>query len=460
MMPGARIQAAIELLQEIHGGTAPADRVAAAYFRNRRYIGGKDRRDVLDHAYGVLRRRAALDWWIAKSGTAVQNVERARVIAKLLLLDGWTADRTAGSFDGGQYRPEMLDVNEKRLVKALAGQVLNPPEQPSAARLEYPDWIEAQLQAVFGERLDAEMAATLDEAATDLRVNALKATREEAIKALADDGVEAMPTALSPLGLRVKGRPPLATLNSFKSGLIEVQDEGSQLVALLADARPGMRVVDFCAGAGGKTLALAAQMQNKGKLFACDVLQGRVDRAATRLNRAGVFNVERLGLSSERDPWVKRHAGGFDRVLVDAPCSGTGTWRRNPDARWRLKPGDIDELSTLQRRILESAARLVKPGGRMIYATCSLLPAENADHLAWIAENLPDFTLVPLAQVWHETIGSACPVPGETLSLTPARNHTDGFFTAVFQRRKSETAGDSEVAEDAGVTSDSAGAAA
>jgi 16S rRNA (cytosine967-C5)-methyltransferase len=214
------------------------------------------------------------------------------------------------------------------------------------------------------------------------------------------------------------------------------------LVALLADARPGMRVVDFCAGAGGKTLALAAQMQNKGKLFACDVLQGRVDRAATRLNRAGVFNVERLGLSSERDPWVKRHAGAFDRVLVDAPCSGTGTWRRNPDARWRLKPGDIDELSALQRRILESASRLVKPGGRLIYATCSLLPAENADHLAWIEQNLPDFTLVPLEQVWAETIGTPCPISGSTLSLTPARNGTDGFFTAVFQRRKVETVGE------------------
>ncbi|HVJ44190.1 MAG TPA: RsmB/NOP family class I SAM-dependent RNA methyltransferase [Dongiaceae bacterium] len=444
MMPGARIQAAIELLQEIHGGTAPADRAAAAYFRNRRYIGGKDRRDVLDHAYGVLRRRAALDWWIARavaqeSGVEIKDVERARVIAKLLLLDGWSADRLAGSFDGGQYRPAMLDNSERRLVKALAGQPLNPPEQPQAARLEYPGWIESQLREVFGERLDAEMAATLDEAATDLRVNALKATRAEAIKALAADGVEAVPTALSPLGLRVKGRPPLATLNSFKSGLIEVQDEGSQLVALLADARPGMRVVDFCAGAGGKTLALAAQMQNKGKLVACDVLQGRVDRAATRLNRAGVFNVERLGLSSERDPWVKRHAGGFDRVLVDAPCSGTGTWRRNPDARWRLKPGDIAELSALQRRIIDSAARLVKPGGRMIYATCSLLPAENADHLAWIAEHLPDFELVPLPQVWQEVMGAACPVPGDTLSLTPARNGTDGFFTAVFQRRKTAT---------------------
>lgn len=448
MTPGARIQAAIELLGEIHGGTAPADRAAAAFFRNRRYIGGKDRREVLDHAYGVLRRRAALDWWIARSKAEVKDRERARVIAKLLLMDGWSGDRVAGGFDGGQYRPAMLDHAERHLVRQLAGQPLNPPEQPQAVRLEYPDWIGDQLADVFGERIEAEMAATLDEAATDLRVNALKATREEAIKALARDGVEAVPTALSPLGLRVKGRPPLATLQSFKDGLIEVQDEGSQLVALLADPKPGMRVVDFCAGAGGKTLALAAQMQNKGKLIACDVLQGRVDRAATRLNRAGVFNVERRGLSSERDPWVKRHAGSFDRVLVDAPCSGTGTWRRNPDARWRLKPGDIGELSELQRRILESAARLVKPDGRLIYATCSLLPAENTDHLAWIAEHLPDFELIPLSEVWAEAVGTPCPVDGATLSLTPARNGTDGFFTAVFRRRPGAAAApETETAE-------------
>ncbi len=435
MTPGARIQAAIDLLGEIHQGTAPADRAAASYFRNRRYIGGKDRREVLDHAYGVLRRRAALDWWIARSGADIADRERARVIAKLLLIDNWSGDRLAGGFDGGQYRPAMLDNAERHLVRQLAGQQLNSPDQPQAVRLEYPDWIGSQLADVFGDRIETEMEAALDEAATDLRVNALKANRDEAIAALARDGVEAVPTALSPLGLRVKGRPPLATLDSFKSGLVEVQDEGSQLVALLADPKPGMRVVDFCAGAGGKTLALAAQMQNKGKLIACDVLQGRVDRAATRLNRAGVFNVERRGLTSERDPWVKRHAGTFDRVLVDAPCSGTGTWRRNPDARWRLKPGDISELSDLQRRILESAARLVKPGGRLIYATCSLLPAENTDHLAWIAAHLPEFELMPLPEVWAEAIGTPCPVADPTLSLTPARNGTDGFFAAVFRRK-------------------------
>jgi 16S rRNA (cytosine967-C5)-methyltransferase len=264
----------------------------------------------------------------------------------------------------------------------------------------------------------------------------------------------------------------------FKEGLIEVQDEGSQLVALLADARPGMRVADFCAGAGGKTLAMAAQMKNKGKIVACDVLEGRIARAAVRFTRAGVHNVERRALTSERDRWVKRHAGTFDRVLIDAPCTGTGTWRRNPDAKWKLKPSDLEELTDLQRNILDSAWRLVKPGGRLIYATCSLLQEENEAQIEAFLAAHPDFKLVPIADVWKEVLGrSASPdvIPAERsesrdpchapaalndrmgsgsdrfaavrddskescdmamLSLTPAQHGTDGFFAAVLQRVK------------------------
>ena len=241
------------------------------------------------------------------------------------------------------------------------------------------------------------------------------------------------------MGLRVEGRPPLATLKCFKDGLIEVQDEGSQLVGLLVDAKPGMRVVDFCAGAGGKTLAIAAQMRNKGKIFACDVLQGRVDRAAVRFTRAGIHNVERKGLSSERDPWVKRHAGTFDRVLIDAPCTGTGTWRRNPDAKWKLTRQDLAELTELQRRILDSACRLVKPGGRLIYATCSLLAEENEAQIAHFLSHHAEFKLLPLPYVWHDVIGGAPPAEGAMLSLTPARNGTDGFFAAILERQKAES---------------------
>jgi 16S rRNA (cytosine967-C5)-methyltransferase len=362
------------------------------------------------------------------------------MIAALTLMDGWTADRIAGSFDGGKYRPVPLKEPEHRLARELEGQGIGHPDQPDWVRLEFPAWLQSDLRGLFGGRFEREMGVLAAEAPLDLRANTLKATREQARAALADDGITAQPTTLSPIGLRVDGRPPLATLKCFRDGLIEVQDEGSQLVALLCDARPGMRVVDFCAGAGGKTLALAAAMNNKGHIVACDTLQGRIERAAVRLRRAGVHNVERRGLSSERDQWVKGHIGGFDRVLIDAPCSGVGTWRRNPDAKWRLTPADLSELVQLQRRIMASAARLVKPGGRLIYATCSLLPAENARQIEWFAAEQPEFAVLPIPEVWAKTVGArpeagTCPAGDPLLQLTPAANGTDGFFVAVLERR-------------------------
>jgi 16S rRNA (cytosine967-C5)-methyltransferase len=447
MTPGARLQAAIELLAEIHDGTAPADRAAAAYFRGRRYIGGKDRREVVDRAYAVLRHRARLEWWLVRASGEGAITDRRRMIAGLAILDGWPPDRISGAFDGGQYRPTPLDRREHEAAHKLAGKSIDHPDQPNWVRLEYPQWLGHQLRNLLGPRFDAEMAALGVEAPLDLRVNTLKATRPQAIAALAESGIAAVATPLSPIGLRVRGRPPLATLPCFRDGLIEVQDEGSQLVALLVDARPGMRVVDFCAGAGGKTLAMAAAMRNKGHIVACDVLRGRVDHAATRLNRAGVHNVERRGLSSERDPWVKRHARSFDRVLVDAPCSGVGTWRRNPDAKWRFTTDDLTAVIDLQRRILDSAARLVKPGGRLIYATCSLLPSENVAQVTSFAKDHPEFTLRPVADVWAETIGRmsagvGCPTADRLLQLTPAAHETDGFFVAVFERAAEATAGE------------------
>jgi 16S rRNA (cytosine967-C5)-methyltransferase len=275
----------------------------------------------------------------------------------------------------------------------------------------------------------------------DLRVNRLKTDRESAQRALAAEQVIAEPTPWSPLGLRLKHRAPLAGTAAFKEGLIEVQDEGSQLAALLADARPGMRIVDFCAGAGGKTLALAAQMQNRGKLVACDVAGWRLERAGRRLRRAGISNVERRALANERDPWVKRHAanskgGGFDRVLVDAPCLGIGSWRRNPDGKWRATPKDLAELALRQRDILLSAARLVRPGGRLVYVTCSLLREENEAQAEGFLATSPDFALYPAARAWAETLGGRSPGGDDYLRLTPARHGTDGFFVAIFERRR------------------------
>jgi len=246
----------------------------------------------------------------------------------------------------------------------------------------------------------------------------------------------AAPTTLAPTGLRVPARAPLGASAAFREGLVEVQDEGSQLVALLVDARAGMRVCDFCAGAGGKTLALAATMANKGKIVACDTIEKRLAASLARLRRAGAFNVETRVLASERDPWVKRHRDGFDRVLVDAPCTGTGTWRRNPDARWTLTPTDLDELVAKQARILDSAARLVKPGGRLVYATCSLLPPENEEQVESFAARHEEFAPLPASELWRATIGGE-PPPGIAAHalLAPHRHGTDGFFIAAFERR-------------------------
>ncbi len=435
MTPGARIAAAINILSAIEGGERPADDIAADHFRRHRYIGAKDRVQISTHVYAVLRHRAALDWWIARAAHGeIAGEARSRMIAALLLVDGRTPDDLAASFDGDRFRPAPLLPAEERLTRAVAGRTLTHPAMPRAVANHLPDWLEPYLAAVYGRHLEDEMAALNMPAPLDLRVNRLKTDRDGARQALAAEHVMAEPTPWSPLGLRLKHRAPLAGLAAFKDGLVEVQDEGSQVAALLADARPGMRVVDFCAGAGGKTLALAAQMQNRGKLVACDVAEWRLERAGRRLRRAGISNVERRALASERDPWVKRHAASFDRVLVDAPCLGIGSWRRNPDGKWRATPTDLSELVLRQRDILASAARLVRPGGRLIYVTCSLLREENEAQAEGFLAASPDFALYPAARAWTETIGGRPPGGDDYLRLTPARHGTDGFFVAQFER--------------------------
>ena len=232
-------------------------------------------------------------------------------------------------------------------------------------------------------------------------------------------------------------RAPLSGLAAFKDGLVEVQDEGSQLAALLVDARPGMRVVDFCAGAGGKTLALAAAMENRGKLVACDISAWRLERAGQRLRRAGASNVERRALASERDQWVKRHARSFDRVLVDAPCLGVGTWRRNPDAKWRVAPEDLAELAAAPARDPASAARLVKPGGRLVYVTCSLLREENEAQAERFSPRRRISRWSRSRTPGRRRSATPWPARGDYLRLTPAHHGTDGFFVAIFERTRS-----------------------
>lgn len=431
MTPSARLQAVLELLSEISATPRPADALTSAYFRARRYIGSKDRAYVSNVLYDVLRHHARLAWWLEKND--VELTPRYQLLAYLMLVDEKPLAVVEELFSGGKFAAAKLTDDEREVLKKLQKRTVEHPDMPDEVKGECPAWALAGLQKRFGKNLLRELQALLKPAPLDLRVNPLKATRDKVLVAIKQAGMQAEACALSPLGIRVEERPSLNDLPMLKNGQIEIQDEGSQMVAFLVDAKPGERVVDFCAGAGGKTLAIAAAMKNKGRIIACDVLAGRLKRSTERFRRAGLHNIEVKALSSESDPWVKRHKGGFDRVLVDAPCSGTGTWRRNPDSRWKnLGPG-LDQLVVLQGKILASAARLVKPGGRLVYATCSLLEEENEKQIEAFLAAHKDFKLKNISEIWAK-IG-----PGPYLSLSPAQHNTDGFFGAVLERVKDKT---------------------
>ena len=430
MTPAARIAAAIELLEAVEAAPRrPADAVANDFFRARRFIGSGDRRAVSSRAWATLRAHRRLGWWLDR---ARLPREPRMMVAASLLLEGWEFAGVAQSFSGGRFAPASLDAGERSGLTSIEARTLDHPEMPEAVRYEMPDWVLPHLRARFGEALAPEMAALGEPAPLDLRVNLLKGTREAAAAALAEENLQAAPTPLSPWGLRFAGRTPVTTGPAFQSGLVEIQDEGSQLVAALVDAKPGMRVADWCAGAGGKTLAIAMTMRNRGYIAACDPSERRLEGAVRRLRRAGVSNVERHRTEAG-DKWAKRRAATFDRVLVDAPCTGTGTWRRNPDARLRLTARDLAELLPRQAAILDAAAGLVRTGGRLVYATCSLLPEENEAQVSGFLSRHSGFALLPLAEAWP--LPSEPPCAGPFLSLTPRRHGTDGFFGAVLERR-------------------------
>ncbi len=434
MTPNARLAAAIDLLFALEAAPRrPADAVANAFFRDRRYIGGGDRREVSALVWSVLRAWRRLEWWLLRAGT---EAAPRLMAAAHLVLEGRPVDSLGRAFSGGRYAPDPLEPAESRILHALEGHTLHHPAMPEAVALEVPDWLLPILAAQFGDATAAEIGALSGPATLDLRVNLLRGSREAAMEALAAERIEALPMTLSPWGLRVAGRQPITATRAFRDGLVEIQDEGSQLVVQAVAAAPEMRVLDYCAGAGGKTLALAMAMQNRGHVVACDVSGPRLDGAVRRLRRAGVHNVERH-LLVPGDKWAKRRAGSFDRVLVDAPCTGTGTWRRNPDARLRLVKADLDELVLKQSAILDAAADLVRPGGRLVYATCSVLAAENAEQVASFLSRRPDFAALDLrAPDAASPPLAAAALDADTpfLRLTPRRHGTDGFFAAALQR--------------------------
>jgi len=427
--PNARIAAAIELTGEIERTPGkPADGIANEFFRARRFIGSGDRRAIAGRVWTVLRAWRRLAWWLDRAGLAA---EPPLIVAASLLLEGAHVACLSRVYSGERFAPAAFDRATLAALAALEGHALEHPEMPDAVRFELPDWLMPRFVERFGDALAAEMAALAEPAPLDLRVNLLKATRAEAQALLATDDVEAALTPLSPWGLRVFSRVALGATTAFRSGVVEIQDEGSQLVAALVGAAPGMRVADWCAGAGGKTLAMAMTMGNRGQIVACDVSLPRLDGAIRRLRRAGVHAVERH-LIRPGKTWAACRAGSFDRVLVDAPCTGTGTWRRNPDRRRRLARRELADLLPRQAAILAAAARLVRTGGRLVYATCSLLSEENEAQVSAFLARQPAFILVPLSAAWRFDATPPCRDP--YLALTPSRHGTDGFFGAVLER--------------------------
>ncbi len=386
----------------------------------------RERSVVVQMAMDALRQRARLQWWLSRAGVSdVDQDAGLRIAALKILQDGSKPEGMRNLLELGE------DSELDKALRQLGGHTLEHPEMSLAVRYSIPDWIEPRLRQRFGADLELELAAMLRPAPLDLRVNTLKTTREAALAALAAEEERAQPTPLSPIGLRLGPHAYVNDGAAYAEGLVEPQDEGSQIAAMLVEAAGCKMVVDFCAGAGGKSLAIGAEMRNSGRLVACDVSEKRLARARQRLRRAGI-NAECRLLDSK---WIKRHAAKADRVLVDAPCSGTGTWRRKPDARWRLAESDVLELRAKQAEILDRAARLVAPGGRLIYVTCSVLNEENEDQIAAFQERHADFRILPVPEIWPRVLGGACPGHQPMLRLSPGRHGTDGFFVAVLEKQ-------------------------
>lgn len=422
----ARFGQAAELLGLLLVFQYPADVLIGRYFHEYRGMGSRDRGFAAETVYGCLRHKRELEALYEPVFKPETDKDHARWLAGAWLLKygGWSVRALAeAGFNG----------NAVALVERL--RALDLFEFPLAVRANLPDWMAASLVAQIGEQETLALAAALNEPApVDIRVNTLKTTRAALQAELHDEGFDLLPTPHSPLGLRRQQRAALFNTRAFNQGFYEVQDEGSQLVGMLADARAGEKVVDFCAGAGGKTLQLACAMGNRGVVHAFDVSRKRLDRFKPRLRRAGVDDVQRRVIRDERDPVLKRFAASADAVLVDAPCSGTGTLRRNPDIKW--KNLEIGDLPGIQLGILESAARLVKPGGRLVYATCSLLDCENRGVTAKFLETRREFKIQPAQEVLSGqgvVIDDAFTGDG-ALCLLPHRHGTDGFYALAMRR--------------------------
>ncbi len=422
MHPNALLDLATELLRSVLKLDAPADGLVSMFFRKHRDLGARERHTLAETTYAVLRQRLLFQH-LAAAGKFNEKGPPERRLAILAWRGNEAFLRGALTAQEQAWLADVLKIDRAAL--------------PDKLRHNLPDWLANPLRESLGEGFWPLVEELARPAPLDLRVNALKAKREEVQAALAEADISAEPTPYSPWGLRIQGKPALNKLPLFTQGLVEVQDEGSQLLAALVDAKRGEMVVDFCAGAGGKTLALGAAMRNTGRLYTFDVSGHRLESLKPRLARSGLSNVHPAQIAHERDDRIKRLAGKIDRVLVDAPCSGLGTLRRNPDLKWRHSPKALEELQAKQVAILASASRLLKPGGRLVYATCSLLAQENERVAeAFDAQHGAEFAPVEASAALQaaRVVEPEALVAGPYLRLWPHRHHTDGFFAAVWQR--------------------------
>lgn len=422
MHPKALLDACSELVRLTLRLDHPADAIVSKFFRDNRGLGPRERATLAETTYTVLRKKLLFDH-LAPSGSGPKE-------RRLAIL---------GFYGPGDFLRSALTDQEKNWLDAC--EKVNPQDLMERHRHNLPEWLVEPLKAQLGDGFWPLVESLNAGAGLDLRVNDFKARRADVQKELAQTGIKAVPTPFSPWGLRIQGKPALNKHAAFLRGDFEVQDEGSQLLALLLDAKRGEMVVDFCAGAGGKTLAIGAAMRSTGRLYAFDTSAHRLDALKPRLARSGLSNVHPAALAHERDERVKRLAGKIDRVLVDAPCSGLGTLRRNPDLKWRQGLQAVQEMGLKQTAILDSAARLVKPGGRLVYATCSVLPQENEEIAQFFSASRPDFRLLPVLEVLQGLkipqaalfcVGGAA--GGDYLRLWPHLHATDGFFAAVWQK--------------------------
>jgi 16S rRNA (cytosine967-C5)-methyltransferase len=432
MTPAARLSAAIEVLTEIEGKKRPASEALREWGQTHRFAGSGDRSAIGSLVFDGLRRRASSAWLMGA------ETPRAVLFGALRLARNMSAGEISRLADGSRFAPEPLtDDEKKRLETGSLGKA------PPHVAGDYPEWLDTHLAQSFGEDRWQEGMALAARAPLDLRVNRLKFNRDKVTKELSH--LEAVATRWSPDGLRIElspdgKQPPVTSEPSFIQGEFEVQDEGSQLAALFAGAKSGEQVLDLCAGAGGKTLALAAHMENKGQLFAYDSDLRRLAPIHERLTRAGARNVQVRSPRKKLDV-LSDLAGNMDLVLLDAPCTGTGVWRRHPDAKWRIRPGALEIRRREQAALLDEAARFVKSGGKIVYVTCSILDAENGAQIRAFRERNASFEIVSPNEVVkvlgeNATIfARAAKLSDEGIQMTPRRTGTDGFFVSVLKRQ-------------------------